>query len=311
MSQIKARRFARSLPADRGLTARIGLTVLLLAAVYAAFVAVLWAAGGSVFLIAIVVGGLAIAQYFFSDRLLLAAMGARAVSRAEAPELVDRIERLAAQFDLPIPKVAIIETDVPNALATGRDPSHSVVAVTTGLLSRLDGAELDAVLAHELSHVRHHDAAVLTMAGVFATVAAFIVQVGFWFGLGGNGGRDRDGENGGGGPGIIVVYLVSLVVWLVSFLLIRALSRYRELAADRGSAIMTGAPSQLASALVKISGAMEHIPDKDLRSVEPASALMLVPAFSRQSLIGLLATHPSLEDRLAQLRRLEAEELGR
>lgn len=310
MSQIKARRFARSLPADPGLSARIGLTVLLLAAVYAAFVAVLWAAGGSVFLIAIVVGGLAIAQYFFSDRLLLAAMGAREVSRAEAPELVDRIERLAAQFDLPIPKVAIIETDVPNALATGRDPSHSVVAVTTGILSCLDGAELDAVLAHELSHIRHRDAAVLTMAGVFATVAAFIVQVGFWFGLGGNGGRDGDGENGGG-PSIIVVYLVSLVVWLVSFLLIRALSRYRELAADRGSAIMTGAPSQLASALVKISGAMERIPDKDLRSVEPASALMLVPAFSRQSLIGLLATHPSLEDRLAQLRRLEAEELGR
>ncbi len=310
MSQIKARRLTRSLPADPGLSARIGLTVLLLAAVYAAFVAVLWAAGGSVFLIAIVVGGLAIAQYFFSDRLLLAAMGAREVSRAEAPELVDRIERLAAQFDLPIPKVAIIETDVPNALATGRDPSHSVVAVTTGILSRLDGAELDAVLAHELSHIRHRDAAVLTMAGVFATVAAFIVQVGFWFVLGGNGGRDGDGENGGG-PSIIVVYLVSLVVWLVSFLLIRALSRYRELAADRGSAIMTGAPSQLASALIKISGAMESIPDKDLRSVEPASALMLVPAFSRQSLIGLLATHPSLEDRLAQLRRLEAEELGR
>ncbi|MDA8203471.1 MAG: zinc metalloprotease HtpX [Chloroflexi bacterium] len=304
MTRTHASYRTRSLPADPGLSARIGLTVLLLAAVYALFVSVLWAAGGSVVLIAIVVAGLAMAQYFFSDRLVLAAMGARKVTRAEAPELVDRVERLAAQFDLPMPRVAIIETDAPNALATGRDPSHSVIAVTTGILRRLDGAELDAVLAHELSHVRHRDAAVLTMAAVFATVASFIVQMGFWLGLGG-GGRDRDGRSN-----IVFVYLVSLVVWLVSFLLIRALSRYRELAADRGSAIMTGAPSQLASALVKISGAMERIPDADLRTVEGASALMLVPAFSRQSLIGLLATHPSLDARLAQLRRLEAQELA-
>ena len=304
MTRTHASYRTRSLPADPGLSARIGLTILLLAAVYALFVSVLWAAGGSVVLIAIVVAGLAMAQYFFSDRLVLAAMGARGVTRAEAPELVDRVERLAAQFDLPMPRVAIIETDAPNALATGRDPSHSVIAVTTGILRRLDGAELDAVLAHELSHVRHRDAAVLTMAAVFATVASFIVQMGFWLGLGG-GGRDRDGRSN-----IVFVYLVSLVVWLVSFLLIRALSRYRELAADRGSAIMTGAPSQLASALVKISGAMERIPDADLRTVEGASALMLVPAFSRQSLIGLLATHPSLDARLAQLRRLEAQELA-
>ncbi len=304
MTRTHASYRTRSLPADPGLSARIGLTILLLAAVYALFVSVLWAAGGSVVLIAIVVAGLAMAQYFFSDRLVLAAMGARKVTRAEAPELVDRVERLAAQFDLPMPRVAIIETDAPNALATGRDPSHSVIAVTTGILRRLDGAELDAVLAHELSHVRHRDAAVLTMAAVFATVASFIVQMGFWLGLGG-GGRDRDGRSN-----IVFVYLVSLVVWLVSFLLIRALSRYRELAADRGSAIMTGAPSQLASALVKISGAMERIPDADLRTVEGASALMLVPAFSRQSLIGLLATHPSLDARLAQLRRLEAQELA-
>ncbi len=305
MTRTHTGRSARSLPADPGLTARIGLTVLLLAAVYAAFVAVLWSAGGSVVLIAIVIAGLAIAQYFYSDRLVLAAMGARQVTRAEAPELVDRVERLAAQFDLPMPRVALIDSDVPNAMATGRDPSHSVVAVTTGILHRLDGEELDAVLAHELSHVRHRDAAVLTMAAVFATVASFIVQMGFWLGLGG-GERDRDGRSS-----IVFVYLASLVVWLVSFLLIRALSRYRELAADRGSAIMTGAPSQLASALVKISGAMERIPDADLRTVEPASALMLVPAFSRQSLIGILSTHPSLDARLAQLRRLEAEGLAR
>lgn len=307
MTYARSRPLGRTLPADPGLTARIGVTILLLAAVYAAFVTVLWAAGGSVLLIAVVVGGLALAQYFYSDRLVLAAMGAREVGRAEAPELVERIARLAAQFDLPVPRVAIIESDVPNALATGRDPSHSVVAVTTGILRRLDGAELEAVLAHELSHVRHRDAAVLTMAAVFATIASFIVQMAFWLGLAG--GDDRDGE--GGRPSIVVVYVVSLVVWLVSFLLIRALSRYRELAADRGSAVVTGAPSELASALVKISGSMARIPDRDLRAVEPASALLLVPAFSRQSLIGILSTHPSLEVRLAQLRRLEAEGLAR
>lgn len=300
-----SQRRERALPGDPGLTARIGLTILLLAAVYAAFVAVLWAVGGSVVLIAVVVGALAVAQYLYSDRLVLAAVGARVVSRAEAPELVDRVERLAAEFDLPVPRVAIIETDAPNAMATGRDPSHSVVAVTTGLLSRLDGAELDAVLAHELAHIRHRDAAVLTAAGVFATVAAFIVQMGFWLGLAGG----DDDREGGGRPSIIVVYLVSIVVWLVSFLLIRVLSRYRELAADRGSAILTGAPSELASALVKISDANERIPDRDLRAVEPAGALLLVPAFSRGSLVALFATHPSLEARLAQLRRLEAEEL--
>ncbi len=304
MTSVHRRRLGHSLPPDRGLSVRIGLTVLLLGAVYAAFITVLWMAGGSVAVIAILVAGLALAQYFFSDRLVLAAMGAHQVNRAEAPDLVDRVERLAIEFDLPVPRVAIIESHVPNALATGRDPSHSVVAVTTGILARLDGPELDAVLAHELSHVRHRDAAVLTMAAVFATVASFIVQVGFWFGLAG---EDRESN---GRSSILVVYLASLVVWLISFLLIRALSRYRELAADRGSAIMTGAPSQLASALVKISGAMERIPDRDLRSVEPASALMLVPAFSRQSLIGILATHPSLDARLAQLRRLEAEGLA-
>ena len=305
MTRESAGRPARSLPADPGLTARMGFTMLLLAAVYAAFVTVLWAAGGGIVLIAIVVAGLAIAQYYFSDRLVLKAMGAREVTRAQEPDLVDRVERLAAQFDLPTPKVALIQTDAPNAMATGRDPSHSVLAVTTGILQRLDGPELDAVLAHELSHVRHRDAAVLTMAAVFATVASFIVQIGFWLGLAGGGGGNRRG-----GASILVVYLASLVVWLVSFFLIRALSRYRELAADRGSAIMTGAPSQLASALVKISGAMERIPDADLRTVEPASALMLVPAISRGSLIGILSTHPSLETRLAQLRRLEAQELS-
>ncbi len=306
MSDRRQRLAYGVLPGDAGLTARMAVTVLLLAAVYALLVAVLWAAGGSFVLIGMVVAGLALAQYFYSDRLVLAAMGARVVSRAEAPDLVDRVSRLAVQFDLPIPRVAIIDSDVPNALATGRDPAHSVVAVTTGILRRLDGPELDAVLAHEFSHVLHRDAAVLTMAAVFATVASFIVQMGFWLGLGR--GEDREGE---GRPSVVVVYLVSLGVWLISFVLIRALSRYRELAADRGSAAVTGAPSQLASALVKISGSMGRIPDADLRTVEPGSALLIVPAFSRQSLVGLLATHPSLETRLEQLRRLEAAELSR
>lgn len=307
MTPSLSRRRVRALPGDPGLTLRIGLTILLLATVYAGFMAVLWAAGGSIVLIALVVGVLAVGQFVYSDRLVLAAVGAREVTRAQAPELVDRIERLAVASNLPVPRVAIIESDAPNAMATGRDPGHSVVAVTTGLLARLEGPELDAVLAHELSHIGHRDAAVLTAAGVFATIAAFIVQMGFWLGLAGG----NDDREGGGRPSIIVVYLVSIGVWLVSFLLIRVLSRYRELAADRGSAILTGAPSDLASALVKISGAMTQIPDRDLRAVEPAGALLLVPAFSRGSLVGLFATHPSLEVRLAQLRRLEAAGLER
>ncbi len=296
----------RKLPRDGGLTARMAFTSFLLAAVYLLFIAVLWAAGVSFIIIALIAGGMLAVQYFFSDQMVLASVGAHTVTPEQAPQLHALIDRLAAQFDLPKPRVAIIDTDAPNAFATGRNPKHSVVAVTTGIMNRLDEPELEAVIAHELTHVKNHDVAVLTIASFFATVASFIVQMGMWFGLmGGYGGGRRERDEGA--SAIVLVYLASILVWLISFFLIRALSRYRELAADRGSAIMTGAPSQLASALMKISGAMARIPNRDLRKVEGASALMIVPAFSRESLASLFSTHPSIEQRLAQLRKLEAE----
>lgn len=284
--------------------------MFLLAALYLAFVAVLYAAGVGFIFIVIIAGGMLLVQYFLSDTLVLRSLGAKEVSPEEAPRLHAMIERLAAQFDLPKPRVAIVQTDVPNALATGRNPRKAVVAVTTGIMDRLDEPELEAVIGHELTHVKNRDVTVLTIASFFATVASFIVQMGFWFGMmggmGGGFGGNRD-DREGGASAIVVVYLVSILVWIISFFLIRALSRYRELAADRGSAIITGAPSQLASALVKISGTIARIPNNDLRKVEGASAFMIVPALTRDSLANLFSTHPSLDQRLEQLRRLESE----
>ncbi len=299
----------RRLPRDMGLTARMGLTMFLLGALYLAFVAVLYAAGVGFIFIAIIAGGMMLLQYFLSDTLVLASLGAKEVSPEEAPRLHAMIERLAAQFDLPKPKVAIVQTDVPNALATGRNPRKAVVAVTTGIMDRLDEPELEAVIGHELTHVKNRDVTVLTIASFFATIASFIVQMGFWFGMMGGGGMfgGRRDDREGGASAIVLVYLASILVWIISFFLIRALSRYRELAADRGSAIITGAPSQLASALMKISGTIGRIPNTDLRKLEGASAFMIVPALTSDSLANLFSTHPSLEQRLEQLRRLEAE----
>jgi len=278
----------------------------LLLLIYLAFITLLFALHTSIVLIAVVVGGMAIAQYFFSDKLVLASMGAHEVSPQQAPELHALVERLCQLIDLPKPKVAIADTDVPNAFATGRNPEHAVVCCTSGIMRRLDEDELEAVLAHELSHVKNRDVAVITFASIFSTIASFIVQWGFWLGL--SGGR-RDSRNGGASAGILI-YLASIVVWIASFLLIRALSRYRELAADRGSAIITGAPSHLMSALVKISGTMARIPTQDLRQVESHNAFMIVPALNGDSLAGLFATHPSLETRLEQLRQLQRQMEG-
>jgi len=278
----------------------------LLLLIYLAFITLLFALHTSIVLIAVVVGGMAIAQYFFSDKLVLASMGAHEVSPQQAPELHALVERLCQLIDLPKPKVAIADTDVPNAFATGRNPEHAVVCCTSGIMRRLDEDELEAVLAHELSHVKNRDVAVITFASIFSTIASFIVQWGFWLGL--SGGR-RDSRNGGASAGILI-YLASIVVWIASFLLIRALSRYRELAADRGSAVITGAPSHLMSALVKISGTMARIPTQDLRQVESHNAFMIVPALNGDSLAGLFATHPSLETRLEQLRQLQRQMEG-
>ncbi|GEA14873.1 MAG: heat shock protein HtpX [Moorella sp. (in: firmicutes)] len=290
----------RQLGSDAGLTARMFLTMFLLAALYLFFLAVLWQAGVSYTGIIIFVGIMLAVQYYFSDRMVLWSMGAREVSPREAPELHALVERLAALADLPKPRVAIVDTPMPNAFATGRSPANAVVAVTTGILERLDPPELEAVLGHELSHIKNRDMTVLTLASFFATVASFIVQNFFYWGA--FGGRDRDERNN-----TMLVYLVSLVVWLVSYFLIRALSRYREFAADRGAAILTGAPGQLASALVKISSSMARIPDRDLRQAEAFNAFFIIPALNSNSIMELFSTHPSLERRLAYLRKLERE----
>jgi heat shock protein HtpX len=293
----------RRLPADGGLTARMFLTMFLLALVYLAFIAALWWFGVNAIFIAIIAGILLVAQYYFSDKLILASLGAREVSEQEAPQLHDIVARLAQTTGIPKPKVGIIETDVPNALATGRNPKNSLVVVTTGIIERLDPGEMEAVLAHELSHVIHRDMRVMAMASFFATVASFIVQMSFWGGYGGGyGGRDRDRN----GNSFILVFLISAVVWAISFVLIRALSRYREYAADRGSAIIMGDASRLMSALVKVSGEMARIPNTDLRQMEAGSALMFFPPISAGSLSELFSTHPSLEHRLQKLQAIDA-----
>ncbi|HVC39781.1 MAG TPA: zinc metalloprotease HtpX [Candidatus Dormibacteraeota bacterium] len=307
----------RKLGADAGLTARMFLALFLLAVVYLAFVGVLLLLHISVALIVVVVAVLLVAQYFYSDKLVLSSLHANLVTARQQPELFDIVGRLCQITGMPMPQVAVINSPVPNALATGRNPKHSVVAVTTGILDQLEPKELEAVLAHELSHVIHKDVKVMAMASFFATVAALIVQSGMWFGMfggfgmmggGGYGGRGRGGGRDEG-QGMIVIILVAAVVWAISFVLIRALSRYREYAADRGSAIITREPAQLASALQKISGTMTRIPSRDLRQVQSANALMIFPAvhMGKGSLAEMFSTHPSLDHRLAKLRELESQ----
>ena len=302
----------RKLGTDFGLTARMFLTLFLLAVVYLAFVGVLLLLHTGIVTIVVVVAVLLVAQYYFSDRMVLSALHAQIVTPQQYPQLHDIVGRLAQLTGMPMPKVAVIPSRVPNALATGRNPKHAVVAVTTGILDQLEPKELEAVLAHEFSHVIHRDVKVMAMAGFFATVASLIVQSGMWFGMfggfgyGGGYGRGRGSDEG---EGMIIIILVAAVVWAISFVLIRALSRYREYAADRGSAIITQEPSQLASALQKISGAMTRIPSRDLRQVQSANAFMIFPAITagKGSLAEVFSTHPSLEHRLAKLRELEAK----
>lgn len=288
---------------DAELTVRMFVTMFLLFAVYAAFLVVLYQAGAGFMTMAVVAGGFLLAQYFLSDQLVLWTTGARVVSPDEAPELHAMVDRLAALADLPKPRVAIANQAIPNAFATGRNPQNSVVAVTTGLLQQLDRPELEAVLAHELTHIKNRDVTVITIASFLSTVAFMVVRFSFWFGPGVGGyGRRREGANW-----TALAYVAALVVWIVSLLLIRALSRYREFAADRGSAIVTGAPSQLASALLKISGRMQRIPERDLREVQGANAFYIIPAIRGNSIMELFSTHPSLEKRLERLQRLQQQ----
>jgi heat shock protein HtpX len=243
-------------------------------------------------------------QYYFSDKVVLASAGAHIIQPSQAPELYGTVQRLAQQADLPMPRIAIVDTPMPNAFATGRSPQHAVVAVTTGLLRQLTQPELEAVLGHEMTHIRNRDMTIMTMAGSFAAVASWIVQMGFWFGLG-----DRNSRNNNNGMSFAVFFLISIAVALISHVLVLALSRYREYAADRGSAMLTGAPEQLESALLRISGAMQRIPNDDLREAQPLSALFFA-APSKESLITLFSDHPSVQQRIARLQKLQRTMVG-
>jgi heat shock protein HtpX len=290
---------------DTGLQIRMATTMFLLGLVYVVFVGALFAAGVNAAFIVIVAGGLALVQLFASDKLALSAMGAREVSPAEAPEFHAMIDRLCVQADLPKPKVAIADMRMPNAFALGRSPKNATVCATTGIMEILTPAELEGVMAHELTHIANRDVMVMTLAAFFATIAAYIVQFGAFFG-GGYGGGDGDDDN----LSFIAVFLISIAVYVVSFLLMQTLSRYREYAADRGSAIITGRPSALASALMKISSGMHRIPQQDLRATSQLSAFYIFPPGAGKAIGGLFATHPPMEKRIAALQRLEAQLQG-
>jgi heat shock protein HtpX len=293
---------------DPGLRLRMFITSTMLGLLYVTFAAVLFYTlnVGLAPMILIVVG-LAFFQYYTSDKLALRAAGAKVIERDQAPQLFDTVERLAAMAELPMPRVAIVDTDVPNAFATGRNPKHAVVAVTTGLMRRLEQQEIEGVLAHELTHVKNRDVRTMTLASFFAMVAALITRFAFYGSLFGGGGRDRDNN---GPPIWLILLVVSWVTYVISFILIRMISRYREYAADRGAAVITGAPEYLMSALQKISGDIAMIPQRDLREVSGMNAFFIIPASVKQAGTELLMDHPPLEKRLAALAEI-AREMGR
>jgi heat shock protein HtpX len=290
---------------DRGLTTRMVGTMFGLGLLYVILGAVLISLGFNAIFVLVFAGGLLLGQWWFSDSLAMGAMRAHVVTPEQAPQLHAMVDRLCALADMKKPQVAIADSDVPNAFATGRSPNRSVVVVTTGLLRRLDQEELEGVVAHELSHVAHRDVLVMTIASFTAILAGFMVRSAMW----GSMTRGRRDQNTA--LMFFAVMVVSVLVYAISYILIRALSRYRELGADRGAAYVTGRPSALARALQKISGDMAVIPTQDLRKMEPVSAFAFAPAFARGrggfGLESLMATHPSLEKRLAQLARISAE----
>jgi heat shock protein HtpX len=287
---------------DTGLQARMLLTMFLLGLVYAAFIGVLLAAGAGAAFVIVIAVVLLLIQLFTSDKIALATMGVKEVSPAQEPELHGVIERLCVQADLPKPRVCVMETSMANAFAMGRSQKSATVCATRGILDMLSTAELEGVIAHELTHVINRDVMVMTLASFFATLASLIAQFALFFG-GGYGDREEEED-------ILIVVLVSVLVYAVSFLLLRALSRYREFAADRGSAVLTGRPSALASALLKISGTIERAPSQDLRRAEGMSAFFIIPPRAKKSLMNIFADHPPLEQRLAALQRLEAQLQG-
>jgi heat shock protein HtpX len=291
---------------DFGLSTRMLLTMFTLGLIYVVFFVVLLQLTSSILFVVVIMGALAFFQYFTSDKIALLASGAKVVGPDEAPQLHAMVERLAAMADLPKPRVAVIPSPVPNAFATGRNQKHSVVAVTQGLWDRLDEPEIEGVLAHELTHVANRDVAVMTIASFFSMVAAMLARFGLWGGMFSGGDRDR----GGGAPAWLILFAVSLLTYVISWILIMMISRYREYAADRGAALITGAPENLMSALQKIASRMTQIPQQDLREVAGMNAFFIVPTNVKKATAELFMTHPPLEKRLARLADI-AREMGK
>jgi len=282
------------------------LSFAILGLLYVIFLSVLAYLGLGFVPITIVAGLMILAQWYFSDRIVLWSSGAKIVTRDQFPELHDLVERTVARNNLPKPKIAVINTRMPNAFATGKGPRSSVVAVTTGLIDILDTSELESVIAHELTHVKNRDVLVLTLASLFSTVAWYLMQFGFYGGLYGGGMGYGGNRNNNSAGAMLIVIAVAMLTWIVSFLVIRAISRYREYAADRGSAQMTGKPIKLANALMKISGTMKNIPTKDLRQKEGLNAFFIVPALSGSTIGNLFSTHPPVQKRVEKLMVMEA-----
>jgi heat shock protein HtpX len=282
------------------------LTMFLLGALYVAFfVALVAFTNVGIWFVIVIIGVLAFVQYYTSDKIALAASGAKVVDRDEAPELHDMVERLCAMADLPKPRIAVVPTDVPNAFATGRNPKNAVVAVTEGLWYRLSKPEVEGVLAHELSHIGNRDVAIMTVSSFFAMVAALLMRIGLFGGMFG-GGRDRSG----GTPVWLIMFLIAMLTYVISYVLILMISRYREYAADRGAALITGAPENLMSALQRIAGQIQQIPQRDLREVQGMNAFFIIPTNVKASAAEFFMTHPPLEKRLARLAAI-AREMGR
>lgn len=281
---------------DSGLTARMTLSFIILGILYVVFLSILHYLGVGYIPLAFIAGVMIMAQWYFSDKIVLWTSGAKIVSKEEYPQLHNIVENLVNKNGIPKPKVAVVNSNVPNAFATGKSPRSSLIAVTTGILGLLDDEELEAVIGHELTHVRNRDVLVLTLASVFSTVAWYLAQFSFF---GGYQSRNRDS-----GYATIIVILVAIVTWVVSFLIIRAISRYREYSADRGGAIMTGRPDKLADALMKISGKMNKIPANELQKVQKMNAFFIIPALSGSSIANLFSTHPPVEKRVQKLKEM-------
>jgi heat shock protein HtpX len=287
---------------DAGLTLRMIISFAVLSVLYIVFLSVLAYVGVGAIAIAVIAGILILAQWYFSDKIVLWSTGAKIVNREQFPELHDLVERIVARNNLSKPRIAVINMRMPNAFATGKTPKSSIVAVTIGLMDQLDQEELEGVIAHELAHIKNRDVLVLTLASLFSMIAWYMMRFGMVGGMFGGYGR-RDNQ---GGAAMLVILLIAIVTWIASFLIIRAISRYREYVADRDGALITGKPSKLASALLKISGTMKRIPTRDLREVEGMNAFFIIPAISGDALTNLFSTHPPVAQRVKKLMEMEA-----